>query len=484
MPFAARLFLLCTIVAATAGVGPAMPLSDVLAKMRAVNGGLYNMLVVSTAPHLVDGTTTQEITEATGLRYVLRECSGAMCIGSYFDGATFYQFNVNGTLLPSDDQSARELRAFRLLGMLGFLDPRFEAEGGEIDDGGTFAFKGCECRRIIVRGKDSAPVSVYVDPRTGLVAGARGVEKDWTVKFGDYRRVDAFSLPFSIDFNDAPLERYTSRAITSGTLDPPHGLTPTVNDSERAGLPLDPAAVSPIGNCRIAGVDARCLIDTGNSTMAMSAQLAQRLRLRPIGALPISGLGVYTTEVVRTGPLQMGNVDFGTADYLVLSDVERYGYDLVLGADVLGAMPVTIDYQHRLLVFGNDDPASQSNTLRMHFENFIPVINATLDGRDAQLAVDTGDESNINLAYSYYLKHPDLFAITSTAQVGGVGGLSVEDQGELSQIRLGGITAQNQPIGTTRTLQGTADGHIGAAFLSKFRVVLDYPHEQLYLTPL
>lgn len=484
MSFAARLVLLCVIVLTMAGTAPATPLSELLDKMRAVNGGLYNMLLISTSPHLVDGMNTQALTEATGLRYVVHECSGAICVGTYFDGSKLYQFNVNGTLLPSADQPVPDLRAFRMLGTLEFLDPRFESQGGEIDDAGTFAFQGCRCRRIIVRGENASPVAVYVDPATGLVAGARGIEKDWIVAFADYRRIAAFELPFAIDFNGLPLERYTSRVIATGTLDPPRGLTPVVNDAEPSGLQLDPTAVSPIGTCTIAGIDARCMFDTGNSTMAMSKQLAQRLRLKPIGTLPIAGLENFSTQVVRAGPLRIGNVDFGNADYAVLGDTERYGYDLVLGADVLGAMSVTIDYQHHVLTFGDDDPVDDSNTLPLHFENFVPVVNAALDGKVAQLAVDTGDESNINLAYAYYLKHPDLFAITSTAQVGGVGGSSVEELGELSQIRLGGITAQDQPIGATRTLQGTADGHLGAAFLSKFRVVLDYPHEQLYLSPL
>ncbi len=251
-------------------------------------------------------------------------------------------------------------------------------------------------------------------------------------------------------------------------------------------MPLDPNAVSPIGTCKIAGVSARCLVDTGNSTLSISAQLAQKLNLKPIGMLPVAGLGKFSdeVEVVRTGPLEMGNVNFGNADYIVLNDVERYGYDVVVGADVLATVPVTIDYGNHVLVFGVDDPVTDANSLSMTFSGFIPVVNVMLGNDSAKLAIDTGDESNINLAYSYYEQHSNLFAITSSAQVGGVGGTSVEELGALPVIRLGGITAQDQPIGTTRTLQGTADGHLGAEFLSKFRIVLDYPHAHLYLTPL
>lgn len=484
MLFAGRFILLCTIVLATTGAST-LTQHDLLAKMRTINGGLYNMHIVSTSEHVIDGVTAQAVTEASGLRFVVRECSGELCIGNYFDGSRLFQFNFNGTLLPPRDQPVRYLRALRILAMLSFLDPQFGAGGGDITDGGAAAFDGVRCRRLLVSSPGAEPFAAYIDPRTALVAGAKGLEEDWTIRFSDYRHVAAFALPFAIDYNGAPLERYSSRTIVAAPLNAPHGLTPSFHATPTPGMALDPTSVSPLGTCKIAGVEARCLIDTGNSGLSMSLQLVEKLNLHPIGMLPIAGLGSYSTEVVRAGPLEIGNADFGDANYFVLSDAERYGYDLVVGADVLADTPVTIDYQRHLLTFGDSDPVSQSNMLPVHFEKFIPVVNVTLDGKPAQLAVDTGDESNINLAYAYYLKHSDLFSITSTAPVGGVGGLSVEDLGELPEIRLGGITAQNQPIGTTRTLQGTADGHLGAAFLSKFKaIVLDYPREQLYLAPL
>ena len=484
MRFAARLILLCAIACGTLGAAPLSPLAALLDKMRSVNGGLYDMHLVSTSPHIVDGTPTLAQTDALGLRYTVRECTGEVCIGSYFDGDRLYRFNLNGTPVPAGTGTDRDLRALRVLGMLQFLDPRFAKLGGAIQDAGTEVFEGLRCRRIIVTAASATPIAVYVDPKTGLVDGARDSADGSTIRLGDYRRVAAFELPFSVDYNGAPIERYITRTIVSDPLQVPHGLTPIVESGTAGRMPLDPAAVSPMGTCKIAGVSARCLIDTGNSTLSISLQLAERLGLKPIGMLHIAGLGNYATEVVHAGPLEMGNVNFGDANYVVLSDAERYGYDLVVGADVLAAMPVTIDYGRHVLAFGLDDRLDGANALSIRFDGFIPVVDVLLGTLPAQLAIDTGDESNINLAYSYYQQHPNLFSITSTAQVGGVGGMSVEELGELHEIRLGGITAQDQPIGTTRTLQGTADGHLGAEFLSKFRIVLDYSHQQLYLTPL
>ncbi len=185
----------------------------------------------------------------------------------------------------------------------------------------------------------------------------------------------------------------------------------------------------------------------------------------------------------------MGNVRFNDADYIVLSDIHRYGYDIVIGADVLASMPVTIDYDRHTLLFGpphGDGQALQSpmaTTVPLEFRNFVPVVNVTLGDNPTSLAIDTGDESNINLAYHYYEHHPDLFRATKAENVGGVGGNSVELIGEIGVVRIGTLTAQNQQIGTTKTLQGTADGHLGAGFLSQYRVELDYAHQRMLLYP-
>ena len=69
----------------------------------------------------------------------------------------------------------------------------------------------------------------------------------------------------------------------------------------------------------------------------MSSELASRLGAPVVGSYQVRGLGGYTTQVVRAGPLRIGNAAYPDAYYAVLSDLRRYGYDVVLGADVLGA---------------------------------------------------------------------------------------------------------------------------------------------------
>ena len=55
--------------------------------------------------------------------------------------------------------------------------------------------------------------------------------------------------------------------------------------------------------------------------------------------------------------------------------------------------------------------------------------------------------------------------------------------GTIPSLQIGTLMTGPQTIGTTRTLKGTANGHLGAGFLSGFVVVLDYAHERMVLLP-
>ena len=128
---------------------------------------------------------------------------------------------------------------------------------------------------------------------------------------------------------------------------------------------------------------------------------------------------------MRAGPLRVGNATYPDAYYAVLTDLRRYGYDVVFGADVLASTGIEIDGAAHVVRFGT--PIAQSRiAVPLSFENFVPVVTVGLGDVETSLAVDTGDESNINLTYDFYGKHPGLFNVTQRRFVSGIGGSSVE----------------------------------------------------------
>lgn len=456
-------------------------LVNLLDGMRAAAGPVWAARIVSVSRLNYNGEPSIVSTDADGLRVTLRRCNGELCEGSYFDGDRLFSVNMNGTTVPESLEPLPYLRGLRLIASLAFLNPSFLSRGGRIGDSGSARLSGKTYRTFLVGDSGSFAFRVYVDPATNLVRFAREPDGSHTFEYRNYRRVGVLRLPFEVRHDGQLYERYDDRAIVSSAFAPPRGPLPAF-----AGRPqpiaTDPKSVTPIVDCSVGGVAVRCLIDTGNSGFSMSSELASRLGTGVVGSYRVRGLGGYRAQVVRAGPLRIANATFPEAYYIVLDDLRRYGYDVVLGADLFGATGVAIDagtHQVRLGVTLGAAPIA----LTLSFENFVPVVSVGIGALEARLAVDTGDESNVNLAYDFYSKHPGLFAVTARRPVSGIGGASVELIGEVPQVRIGDYRTGPQRIGATQTLQGTASGHLGAAFLEQFVAQFDYATAQLHLIP-
>jgi Aspartyl protease len=454
--------------------------AHLLDRMRVAAGPIWEAHIVSLSRLTSNGKENDAVSDSEGLRIAVRHCTGALCDGTYFDGTHLFSTNINGTALPKSSRAEPYLRSLRLIASLGFLAPGFGAHG-RIADEGSATVNGKRYRTLIVAGADSIPMRIYVDPQSALIRFVRDLNGDDEFEYRDYRRVGIFVMPYEVLHNGRILERYFNRAPASSAFLPPHGPLPAFAGPSDP-VPTDPKAVTPIVDCDIAGVAARCLLDSGNSGLSMSSELAAELGATVVGTYQVLGLGGYSTQVVRAGPLKVGNATYPDAFYVVLNDLRRYGYDVVLGADFLATTTVELDTAtHSVLL--DPPPATGAITVPLAFEDFVPVVSVQLGTLGTQLAVDTGDESNINLAYEFYAKHPGLFNATQRRQVSGIGGSSVEMIGEIPQVTIGEYRTGPQSIGTTQTLQGTAFGHLGAAFLQQFKVQFDYAAAELYLVP-
>jgi hypothetical protein len=482
MGFAGRAALLFALAFGTMGAsGTPEGAVGLLERMRAAAGPVWQSHVISVSRLILGGQQSVVSSDSEGLRIAIRRCAGEVCSGSYFDGEHLFSTNMNGTAVPDSLEPEPFLRALRLIASLNFLSPGFLAQGGRVGSLGTGTFEGKSYRTLVVSDANAVPLRIYVDPATSLIRLAREIGGAETFEYRQYRRVGSVTLPFEVLHDGAPFERYDDRAAVSSAFHPPHGLVPSFRGGPDA-IPTDPHSVTPIVDCTAGGIAVRCLVDTGNSGLSMSAELASRLGAPVVGTYDVRGLGGYTTQVVRAGPLRVGNATYPEAYYAVLSDLRRYGYDVVLGADALAATGVEIDalsHTMRLGGFG----ARGRVVAPLTFQNFVPIANVDLGGVPASLAIDTGDESNVNLAYDFYAKHSGLFSVTQRRSVSGIGGASVELIGDIPWLAIGGYRTGPQRIGTTQTLHGTAFGHIGAAFLSQFIVQIDYAAAFLYLTP-
>ena len=137
---------------------------------------------------------------------------------------------------------------------------------------------------------------------------------------------------------------------------------------------------------------------------------------------------------MRAPALTVGTATYPSANYVVLHDLHQYGYDVVLGTDAFAHTRVTIDYGAKTVTLAPSGTESEGD---LTFQNFIPVAPIRLDDVTLHLAVDTGDESAINLSYDTYEQHQSLFKVTGSAPVSGIGGASEEVTGDLKAAHFG-----------------------------------------------
>jgi Aspartyl protease len=485
MPFAKRLALLFAAGLLTLGAAPAQrdSLSSLLARMRERSGPVWAAHLTSVSHVMQNGVTVDLRSETQGLRFASYHCAGALCDGTYFDGERLYSININGTTLPDPDGADSYLRAERTIASLSFLAPDFVERGGTIYDDGVTDIDGVRYRTILVANKDAVPMLVFVDPKTATIRYMRDINGDQTFEYRKYAAVDGgFYLPLYVLRNGNPLERYDKRESLSTPFVPPHGPLPTFS-SRPVTIQTDPTQTIPVFDCTIAGIAAKCLLDSGNSGLSISLALAERLEAPVVGSFQVRGLGNYATEVVRAGALDVGGMSLPPANYVVLHDIDHFGYQVVLGADVFAATTIRLETGAHRVVFGAPDP-QDGVTVPLAFDNFVPVVDVRLGALPTRLAFDTGDESSINLAYDFYQAHRDLFSATSEREVQGVGGGSVELLGTIPQVQIGDLAVDSAVIGATQTLQGTARGHLGEGLMSRFDVTIDYAAGELHFVPL
>jgi hypothetical protein len=314
MAFAKRFAMLFAIgIAATTlptpGAPPPESLGQLLARMRAQSGPVWDAHLTSVSHLMRNGETVDLKTETQGLRFASYECNGALCAGTYFDGERIYSININGTTLPDTNGSdPLLLRAERTIASDAFLAPDFGATGGRVADDGITLISGVPYRTLLVSNDDSVPMLVYVDPKIATVKYMRDVDGDNTFEYRDYTQVAGrYELPMEVLLNGALLERYDRRDEMPTPFEPPHGLVP-VFSARPATVSTDPSLATPVFPCTLGGVATTCLLDSGNSGLSVSLGLAEQLEAPTIGSFRVRGLGDYATEVVHIGALQIGSM--------------------------------------------------------------------------------------------------------------------------------------------------------------------------------
>ncbi|MBC5810389.1 MAG: retroviral-like aspartic protease [Candidatus Eremiobacteraeota bacterium] len=488
MRFAARVAVPCLLTAALLASAAVAQQNDappaaLLYAISEASGAPFALHVVSRERFGSNAGAVELHSEQQWPRRLVRRCERALCAGTYYDGSRSFDTNINDTALPAPRKSDPFRASLDALASYAFLAPDFARLGGRLRylPRGPFGVAS-----LVVTGPGGVPLAVRLDANS-LVSEARTLDGSHRINLRDYRTVGEARLPFEIDVDGALFETFSARIVVPEVLQRPAGLVATIPDgvSTTAMLRPDMPSTAPVIDCSMGGERLACLLDTGNSGMSMSLELAERLGIEPVDEpFGIRGIGSYVTGVVKAPPLHVGNATFPGAFYSILHDLRRYGYDLVIGTDAIAHERVTIDYPRRQVTFANAGAdVSPEYALPLTFRQFLPIVSLGIGGTDIPVMLDTGDESTINLAFTYYQAHPDIFQTTSKGRASGVGGSAEVVSGEIPSARIGRFTIARPHISATRNLAPVGDGHAGSGLLAHFSITLDYTHERLELSP-
>jgi predicted aspartyl protease len=164
---------------------------------------------------------------------------------------------------------------------------------------------------------------------------------------------------------------------------------------------------------QVNGVATRALVDTGSSSaLRLSTRLARQLQL-PLAPHPtatVRGIDGRPNPVQRgtLATLALGTLDLREQPFEVAGDrIETISaqvgtaFDAVLGWGFLSRRNVVLDYQRRLLQFGDatQPPAGPNSAVAYKVVNGLPVVNALLGGRNVTMLIDSGAPMcNIDIA--------------------------------------------------------------------------------------
>jgi len=441
--------------------------TDRLTEVAIVNGHAAAVHFHATGERVVEGRRERITIDQDGVRRLTRICVAEACVGTWFDGQRLATFGLNDVAMPQDDDAATPARrTLAAIESYAFAEPGFRAGGGSADELAPQVWR--------VRAVDGATLYAQLDARTSALI--RVAQADGTVieAFADTVRAGGAAFARS----QTGLEDITVDAVTteSTPLDAPAGPTATFSGDSTAALTSDDV---PIVDCRVAGVRARCLLDSGATPSAIALPLAETLGLEPRGELEITGFSRFATGFVEPGPLLIGAAHIAGERLAVIPAVTGARFDVVIGADLLYRLGVVIDRAHRIARI--DAPGDEPRAARaaLTFSDGVPEIAASLDGVRSQALLDTGDASIVSLGYADYRRGPQ-WPIVDRSLASGVGGAA-----DAFAVTIPGVAFGGETLGPTRAEVGRTQAgvHVGIGVWSTCTVELDESERRFGCVP-
>jgi hypothetical protein len=244
------------------------------------------------------------------------------------------------------------------------------------------------------------------------------------------------------------------------------------------------------------------VLDTGAAMSGLSEAAASAVHLRAVGKAELVGNGESRLKIAlakdvtfRLGGAELPEKSVAIVPYAGLEEHEGRRIEGVLGVSLFRRYVVMIDYPaKKLSLYQSRDfvYSGPGDRVPLRFSGaalFKAVVE--LPDRDfitCNLAVDLGTYSALRLYRPFLEKHHLVDQPGMDSFGFGLGGEFPERLGRVSALRIGSLILKGPTTSFSTARSGATsgssyDGTIGGEVLRRFKVILDYAHQEMILEP-
>jgi len=362
---------------------------------------------------------------------------------------------------------------------------------------------------------DGGYYDYFLDPESGAMTWARytrDADVVW-IRYRDWRVVGGVRVPFSEDQvfpnpdentsivwrdtsidMDLPASRFARPegrrvARIAGGADSTGWTKFTFYQDRRIFLPVT-----------VNGVSTTAILDSGAEFSGLDTAFARNAGIASAGTFAAQGSGgdalvsVARGVEIRVGALELRDLTVAVLDLSDMSKQVGAPLTVILGKELFNEMTVEIDYPGRRIAF--HDPARWSypgsgSRVPLTKDRGLRKVPVSVEGlAPITVGFDIGQGGALTLYRAYVEKERLLEgrAPVSRQRGLGIGGATDDAVGTLSTLAFGGSTFKNvpatfvlDPAGSTETTR--EQGNLGTEVFKRFRMVVDYSRDALYLEP-
>jgi predicted aspartyl protease len=357
---------------------------------------------------------------------------------------------------------------------------------------------------------DADTYDEFIDPKSGELGATRVTQKGQTQfeHYGDWRMADGVRIAFTTRVEAADLGVQTVR-VTRAEVNPP--FDPALFVRPQATRRAAFAAGGDTGwidfassredrvylPVTVGGQAMTAIFDSGATTTAVDAGVLTLLGHTASGAFPTPGengvgaAGVASGIDLGIGGLTLHGLTVASMDITSLRAKSGEPWDVILGDEVFYETIVDLDFPHQRVAFHDPagwQPPPGALMVPLARDGDDRLVPLSLDGGPPALFVlDTGFTGSLRIAPALARRQGLLSGqVTLPVTIGAIGGDATGVIADVNHVALGGVGFTEVPALFSDTWPSASytdrvGGLLGLGILSKFRVIVDWPQDRLYL---